>query len=127
VIVRLFNPSFVSEAQAINDVRVRTMPDFESMRYGTLDYLRLRPTTAREIARGAEDESEMSVYHDLFEPQRTAPPCSLLACSFMCRPDSTRPCCSRLDRPGWSLTKKQQGAHHEWGFRPRHLRSKAAL
>lgn len=50
----------------------RVLPRFVSMRYGTPDYLRLADCTPAEIARGADDESEMGVYHDLFEPKRLA-------------------------------------------------------
>lgn len=47
-------------------------PSFESTRYGNSNYLRLSPCTATEIKQGADDKSEMGVYHDLFEPQRFA-------------------------------------------------------
>jgi hypothetical protein len=50
----------------------RLAPCFESNRYGTPNYMRLAPCTAYEIKQGADDESEMGVYHDLFEPQRFA-------------------------------------------------------
>lgn len=52
--------------------RERVDPQFDSVRYGAPDYARLGPTCAPEIKRGADDESEMGVFHDLFEPQRTA-------------------------------------------------------
>jgi len=51
---------------------LRLTPCFESKRYGTSNYLRLSSCAAREIKQGADDESEMGVYHDLFEPQRFA-------------------------------------------------------
>jgi hypothetical protein len=51
--------------------QARTMPRFESHRYGQASYARLTQQTANEIARGADDESEMGVYHRLYEPQRT--------------------------------------------------------
>ena len=35
-------------------------------------YAQLRMTSGMEIRRGAEDESEMGVFHDLFQPQREA-------------------------------------------------------
>jgi hypothetical protein len=60
----------IRRAHAQRDAVLRVWPDFESMRYGKPDYLRLRPCTAVEIARGTHDTSEMGVYHDLFEPQR---------------------------------------------------------
>jgi hypothetical protein len=52
--------------------RLRVEPDFDSHRYGTSTYCRLARTCATEIAAGAEDESEMGVYHDLYQPQRVA-------------------------------------------------------
>jgi hypothetical protein len=52
--------------------RERVRPSFDSTRYGTPTYARLALGCAPEITHGADDESEMGVYHDLFEPQRTA-------------------------------------------------------
>lgn len=52
--------------------RMRVRPRFNSMRYGTPDYCQLARTCADEIKRGADDESEMGVFHDLFQPQREA-------------------------------------------------------
>ena len=54
------------------DAALRVQPDFVSMRYGTPDYLRLQQCSAQEIREGADDASEMGVYHDLFEPLRIA-------------------------------------------------------
>ncbi|OUL98509.1 hypothetical protein [Variovorax sp. JS1663] len=52
--------------------RLRVRPRFDSTRYGTPTYCRLSLACAPEIVRGAGDESEMGVYHDLYQPQRTA-------------------------------------------------------
>jgi hypothetical protein len=52
--------------------RLRVEPQLESTRYGAPAYCRLDRTCAREIATGADDASEMGVYHDLYEPQRVA-------------------------------------------------------
>lgn len=52
--------------------RQRVRPRFASTRYGTPTYARLAVDCAQEIVRGAEDESEMGVYHDLFQSQRFA-------------------------------------------------------
>lgn len=52
--------------------RARVRPRFDSVRYGTPTYCRLSTFAAPEIAEGAEDESEMGVYHDLYQPQRAA-------------------------------------------------------
>src|SRR5262249_26454159 len=48
----------------------RVEPRFSSNRYGWPVYCRLSPDCAREIAAGASDDSEMGVFHDLFQPQR---------------------------------------------------------
>jgi hypothetical protein len=52
--------------------RQRVRPWFRSVRYGTPEYARLDDCCAVEIRRGANDESEMGVFHDLYEPQREA-------------------------------------------------------
>jgi hypothetical protein len=51
---------------------MRVRPQFMSVRYGTPDYARLSDDGPVEIRQGADDRSEMGVYHDLFEPQRAA-------------------------------------------------------
>lgn len=53
-------------------VEMRVRPVFNSVRYGTPAYCQLAETCPTEILRGADDESEMGVYHDLFQPQREA-------------------------------------------------------
>ena len=50
----------------------RLQPKFKSTRYGTPTYCQLADTCAEEIKRGADDESEMGVFHDLYQPQRSA-------------------------------------------------------
>jgi hypothetical protein len=52
--------------------RLRVRPQFNSERYGTPAYCQLADDCADEIKRGADDESEMGVFHDLFQPQRMA-------------------------------------------------------
>jgi hypothetical protein len=52
--------------------RTRVEPQFNSERYGTPTYCQLAQTCAEEITRGANDESEMGVFHDLYQPQRAA-------------------------------------------------------
>jgi hypothetical protein len=52
--------------------RNRVRPQFNSTRYGAPTYCQLASTCAAEIKRGADDESEMGVFHDLFQPQREA-------------------------------------------------------
>ena len=50
----------------------RVVPMLNSQRYGTPAYCQLANSCAEEIVRGADDESEMGAFHDLFQPQRTA-------------------------------------------------------
>ncbi|UUZ53298.1 hypothetical protein LP419_31115 [Massilia sp. H-1] len=50
--------------------RGRVRPVFTSTRYGNPAYCQLAPDCAEEIKRGADDESEMGAFHDLFQPQR---------------------------------------------------------
>ena len=52
--------------------QLRLLPQFTSERYGAPGYAQLGPRCAPEIARGADDDSEMGAYHDLFQPQRAA-------------------------------------------------------
>ncbi|KYC37267.1 hypothetical protein WA1_47490 [Scytonema hofmannii PCC 7110] len=52
--------------------RDRIHPQFNSTRYGTPTYCQLANTCAGEIKQGADDESEMGVFHDLYQPQRDA-------------------------------------------------------
>ena len=58
--------------QGRREERERVRPRFTSTRYGHPAYCQLALHCAPEIVRGADDESEMGVYHDLFQPQRTA-------------------------------------------------------
>ena len=53
--------------QQAND-RVRS--HFTSVRYGHAGYCQLALNCASEITSGADDQSEMGVFHDLFQPQR---------------------------------------------------------
>ncbi|HEY9420971.1 MAG TPA: hypothetical protein VIW92_06135, partial [Thermoanaerobaculia bacterium] len=50
----------------------RVRPRFRSVRYGSPVYARLTDGCAEEIRRGADDQSEMGVFHHLYEPQRAA-------------------------------------------------------
>lgn len=56
--------------KALAEIRVR--PRFNSQRYGMATYCQLANSCAPEIKRGADDESEMGVFHNLFQPQREA-------------------------------------------------------
>jgi hypothetical protein len=68
-----FDQNEISEAvrdRAIDSERRRVTPRFNSTRYGAPTYCQLANICAVEIIRGADDESEMGVFHDLFQPQR---------------------------------------------------------
>jgi hypothetical protein len=54
------------------EAAIRVRPQFNSVRYGTPSYCQLADACAVEIKRGADDESEMGVFHNLFQPQREA-------------------------------------------------------
>lgn len=60
------------KSRAVARTRLRVQPRFNSTRYSTPTYCQLAATCPDEIARGADDESEMGVFHDLFQPQRAA-------------------------------------------------------
>ncbi|MBI3230620.1 MAG: hypothetical protein HYZ45_10690 [Burkholderiales bacterium] len=51
---------------------LRLAPQFTSERYGHPAYAQLGTHCADEIKQGALDESEMGVFHDLYQPQRYA-------------------------------------------------------
>jgi hypothetical protein len=61
-----------TQNQMIEVEVLRVHPQFTSVRYGNPGYAQLEESCADEIKRGAEDESEMGVFHDLFQPQREA-------------------------------------------------------
>jgi hypothetical protein len=66
-------PPSSDELDAARDAeRLRVRPHFNSTRYGRPTYCQLSTDSAPEIVRGADDESEMGVFHDLFQPQREA-------------------------------------------------------
>jgi hypothetical protein len=61
----------VAERLAITaGVQARVRPAFTSLRYGQPGYGQLGAFATREIRTGAEDESEMGAFHDVFAPQR---------------------------------------------------------
>lgn len=65
-------PADADIAAALQEEAVRVRPQFNSLRYGTPTYCQLACDCAEEIKRGADDESEMGAFHDLFQPQRLA-------------------------------------------------------
>lgn len=67
---RLSDPARIDAEVASELLRLR--PQFTSEHYGAPAYAQLAAGCAAEIVRGADDQSEMGVYHDLFQPQRAA-------------------------------------------------------
>jgi len=60
-----------SEAKAITlATQARVRPAFTARRYGQAAYGQLAGHCPEDIRRGADDESEMGVFHDVFAPQR---------------------------------------------------------
>jgi hypothetical protein len=60
-----------AQADELVDIATRRVrPRFDATHYGAPSYARLALIGPAEIARGASDESEIGVYHDLFQPQR---------------------------------------------------------
>jgi len=57
-------------ADAVDAARVHPM--FTSLRYGDAGYCQLSQMCAAEIRQGADDQSEIGAFHDLYQPQREA-------------------------------------------------------
>jgi hypothetical protein len=51
-------------------IEEETIPRFTSKCFGNPAYCQLSTNCASEVKQGAEDESEMGVFHDLYQPQR---------------------------------------------------------
>jgi len=64
------NLSNAQRATLLARERMRVEPVFNSIRYGKPAYCQLSDLCATEISRGADDDSEMGVFHDLYQPQR---------------------------------------------------------
>jgi len=62
----------ITRTTLITAERIRVAPSFTEIRYGQPAYAQLSDACAAEIRRGADDESEMGVFHDLFQPQRAS-------------------------------------------------------
>jgi hypothetical protein len=60
------------QAAEIAGELLRVRPQLGAVRYGKPAYAQLARGCAPEIVRGADDESEMGAFHDLFQPQREA-------------------------------------------------------
>jgi hypothetical protein len=61
-----------AQEQARHIARERVRPAYTDRAYGQPGYAQLADFCPPEIKRGAEDESEMGAFHDLFQPQREA-------------------------------------------------------
>lgn len=70
--IHVLNTPQLAPPQAISNEQLRLIPQFTDRRYGLPGYGQLGQHCADEIKQGADDESEMGVFHDLFQPQRTA-------------------------------------------------------
>ena len=68
--VRSLHLPEAQERSQVEAERLRVRPRYVTRRYGRPGYARLTPECADELRRGADDESEMGVYHHLYEPQR---------------------------------------------------------
>jgi hypothetical protein len=55
-----------------DEEEARVRPVFTSLLFGTPGYCQLQQSCPPEVSRGADDESEMGVFHDLHRPQREA-------------------------------------------------------
>jgi hypothetical protein len=53
-------------------ILTRVVPSFTSITYGDPGYAQLRRTCAPEILTGGSDQSEMGVFHHLYQPQMQA-------------------------------------------------------
>lgn len=62
----------ITEETERQQKRERVKPHFNSTRYGTPTYCQLADTCAEEIKYGADDESEMGVFHHLYQYQKSA-------------------------------------------------------
>jgi len=54
------------------EFQVRAEPQFVSRLFGDAGYCQLRVSCPDPVRRGADDEGEMGVWHDLLEPRREA-------------------------------------------------------
>jgi hypothetical protein len=66
------NTNRAAQDAEIASERQRVAPQFTAIRYGAPAYAQLALTCSAEIKRGADDESEMGAFHNLFQPQREA-------------------------------------------------------
>lgn len=64
-------PETPGDAKAFaQEERHRLVPEFISTNYGQPNYCRLVDTSATELTKGADDQGEMGVFHDVFQAQK---------------------------------------------------------
>ena len=68
---RIPNDAAKQSSEIANEI-LRVEPQYTARRYGDPAYAQLALACASEIRRGADDESEMGAFHDLYQPQRHA-------------------------------------------------------
>jgi cytoskeletal protein CcmA (bactofilin family) len=61
-----------TQAALLDTETLRVTPQFNAVRYGNPTYCQLADSCAAEIGAGAEDDSEMGAFHNLYQPQRAA-------------------------------------------------------
>jgi hypothetical protein len=66
------NLTSAQQSALLLEERARVVPEFNNTRYGSPTHCQLSDQCAPEITRGADDESEMGAFHDLYQPQRAA-------------------------------------------------------
>ena len=64
------NLSITEKQKIAQHIQMAIKPVFTSRHYGTPGYCQLSLICPNEIRAGADDESEMGVFHDLYQPQR---------------------------------------------------------
>ena len=62
--------SNAEKQEIIERIQRKIEAEFSARRYGHPAYAQLALSCPREISRGADDESEMGAFHDLYQPQR---------------------------------------------------------
>ncbi len=74
-IIEKYKNGVISESEKniqLEQEKNRVRPIFNSIRYGNPTYCQLSECCAQQITQGADDEAEMGVFHDLFQPQQMA-------------------------------------------------------
>jgi hypothetical protein len=69
---RTANGPLTDAARAVirSEVEIRLVPIFSALRYGLPAYAQLAEACPYQIGSGASDDSEMGVFHELYQPQR---------------------------------------------------------